>query len=347
MTIRYASLFSGIGGFELGIKAASERTGIKTECVFASEFDPESKAQDMNKQPARIIYNKNFGVFPDGDITKINAADVPECDLIVGGPPCQDYSLAGKRAGLCGAKGSMFHEFIRIVREKQPRCVLIENVKGLLSSNSGWDFARVLLELEDAGYSCEWEVRNTKAYLPQNRERVFIVGHLATGGRDRPEIFPIREGDKILDAKEPTVYCLDANYYKGVAQQARTMVLCDSGQGRKTQVRDVVAPLRANTGAGHNNLVVPDVARCLTGGGHSGGNHSDMTVLPTGIHGRIRRLTPIECERLMGFPDGFTAGVADTNRYRCIGNSVTVPVVAAIVEKILKVLSEEDNECTE
>ena len=153
--IKYASLFSGIGGFELGIKSASENTGIETECVFSSEFDPESKAKDINKQPARIIYNKNFGEYPHGDITKINASDVPDCDLIVGGPPCQDFSIAGKRAGLCGTKGSMFHEFIRIAREKQPRYLLIENVKGILSSNRGWDFARILIELEDAGYSCE------------------------------------------------------------------------------------------------------------------------------------------------------------------------------------------------
>ena len=79
--IKYASLFSGIGGFELGIRAASEQTGIKTECVFASEFDPESKAKDINNQPARTIYNKNFGEYPHGDITKINASDVPDCDL--------------------------------------------------------------------------------------------------------------------------------------------------------------------------------------------------------------------------------------------------------------------------
>ena len=248
-TIKYASLFAGIGGFELGIQAASERTGIKTECVFASEFDPESKAKDINKQPARIIYNKNFGGYPHGDITKINASDVPDCDLVVGGPPCQDYSIAGKRAGLCGTKGSMFHEFIRIVREKQPRYLLIENVKGILSSNAGWDFAKILLTLEDAGYWIEWEVRNTKTYIPQNRERVFLVGHLAGSERSGSQIFPIGEGGKPFDKEEPTVYCLDANYYKGVAQHARTMVLCDSGQGRKNQSRDeAVAPLRANTG---------------------------------------------------------------------------------------------------
>lgn len=347
--IKYASLFSGIGGFELGIQSASDKTGIKTECVFASEFDPESKAKDINKQPARIIYNKNFGVWPHGDITKINAADVPDCDIIVGGPPCQGFSIAGKREGLCGAKGSMFYEFIRIVREKQPRIVLIENVKGILSSNGGWDFAKILIELEDAGYFCEWDVINTKAYLPQNRERVFIIGHLAGSERSGSQIFPITTNDRSVDdVQNQTTNCLTSRYEGGQATGSYIIENKQHAQGN------------------------PKVAKYLTGGGHSGGMHSDMTyirvhsTLPrsskTGkggighlsktdgstycpdaannaaveLFGKIRRLTPAECEKLQGFPDNSTAGVADTNRYKCIGNSVTVPVIADIMTHIFK-----------
>ncbi len=378
--IRYASLFSGIGGFELGIQAASKQTGIKTECVFASEFDPESKAKDINKQPARIIYNKNFGEYPHGDITKIDASDVPDHDILVGGFPCQNVSIAGKREGLCGAKSGLFFDIVRIVREKQPEYLLLENVKGILSSNRGWDFARILIELEDAGYWIEWEVRNTKAYLPQNRERVFLVGHLAGSERSGSQIFPIGEGGESFDEKEPTVYCLDANYSKGVAQQSRTMVLCDSGQGRKNQSRDeAVAPLRANTGAGHNNVVihrnnfdrasndtVPTLCNHLgTGGNNVPLIHSTWPRSSTSnkggtghlqrkdgytycmdpnnhmaveMHGLIRRLTPVECELLQGFSKDWTAGVADTNRYKCVGNSVTVPVVVDIMKEILKTM---------
>jgi len=348
--IRYASLFSGIGGFELGIRCAGNEMNVETECVFASEFDPDSKAKDINRQPARMIYNKNFGEYPHGDITKINAADVPDCDFICGGPPCQDYSIAGKRAGLCGTKGSMFHEFIRIVREKQPGIILIENVKGILSSNGGWDFAKILIELEDAGYTCEWGVLNTKAYLPQNRERVFIVGHLVASRSDRPQVFPLREGSQIFDEKEPTVYCIDANYHKGVARQARTVVLCDSGNGRKNQSRDeTIAPLRANSGAGHNNIVchstLPRSSKNGKGGtGHLSkadgstycidANNNIAVEIPNDCG--IRRLTPIECERLQGFPDNFTEGISDTNRYKCIGNSVSVPVVKDIMKKIME-----------
>ena len=339
--MKIASLFSGIGGFEKGILQADPGA----EIVFASEFDPDSKAKHINNQPARQIYKKNFGEYPRGDITKIKSTDVPDHDILVGGPPCQGFSIAGKREGLCGAKGSMFYEFIRIARDKQPMLLLIENVKGLLSSNGGWDFAKILIELEDAGYWLEWQVCNTAAFLPQNRERVFIIGHLRRG-RTR-KIFPIGKSSNMVDEKQPTVYTLDANYYKGAARQSRTMILCDSGQGRKDQLRsETIAPLRANTGAGHNNVVVDvqNTAKCLTGGGHSGGNHSDMTIIQTGH--RIRRLLPTECEKLQGFPDNWTAEginndgnvvkIADTNRYKCLGNAVTVNVIEFIYKHIME-----------
>lgn len=383
--IKLASLFSGIGGFELGIQQAADESNIDIEFVFASEFDPDSKSKNINNQPARQIYRKIFGRWPEGDITKIKSADVPEHDILVGGPPCQGYSFAGKREGLQGAKGSMFYEFIRIVREKQPKHLLIENVKGVFSTNGGWDFAKILIELEDAGYWIEWQVCNTATFLPQNRERVFIIGHLTESRGSRQKIFPIGKRCGILDEKKPPVYCLDANYYKGVAQQSRTVILCDSGQGRKIQQRDeTIPPLRANTGVGHNNIIchstfprnstsnkggtghlhrddglsyccdagnnvaveIPDIAKCLTGGGHSGGNHFDMTILKT--QNKIRRLTVIEVERLQGFPDGWTAEgidanantvqISDTQRYKACGNAVSVPVIKFIAERLLKIL---------
>jgi DNA (cytosine-5)-methyltransferase 1 len=359
--IRVASLFSGIGGFEKGIQQADPTA----EIVFASEID----------KYARQIYKKNFGVEPYGDITELDAADVPEHDILVGGFPCQDVSVAGKREGLCGARSGMFFEIIRILREKQPRIVLIENVRGLLSSNQGWDFARILIELENVGYSCEWQVFNSKNHgVPQNRERVFIIGHLRGSGA-RP-IFPITENNRPdNDVQGPTTNTITSRYGKSYATGSynpthsndriydpsgvspalncaeggnrQPLSICDSGQGREDQIRsDLIAPLRANTGAGHNNIVVSGVAGCLTGGGHSGGNHSDMTILKT-LQG-ARRLTPTECERLQGFPDGWTAEgiddngeiltISDTQRYKCLGNEVTVNVVEFIARHIIEML---------
>jgi DNA (cytosine-5)-methyltransferase 1 len=418
--MKIASLFSGIGGFESGILQAD----LGAEIVFASEFDPDSKAKHINNQPARQIYKKNFGEYPHGDITKIKSTDVPDHDILVGGPPCQGFSIAGKREGLCGAKGSMFYEFIRIriARDKQPMLLLIENVKGILSSNGGWDFAKVLIELEDAGYICEWQVCNTAAFLPQNRERVFIIGHLGSG-RTR-KIFPIgnsletilkpgngndistgcistrnQSGQAQWDGSTTLISnAIDANYRKGIDNHGqRTAILCDSGQGRKDQLRnETIAPLRANTGAGHNNVVchstLPRDSTSGKGGtghlqrddglsyccdannsiaveqptvkrtplkfmGRNQKNYDDgdyaftIDLCNTGgveVDKRIRRLLPIEAERLQGFPDNWTAEginndgdrvkIADTNRYKCLGNAVTVPVIEFIATHIFKMI---------
>lgn len=374
MTIKYFSAFSGIGGFDLGI----DRTIQDAECTGYSEVD----------QYAIKIYKKHY---PDrvnfGDITKIKAETLPDFDLFCGGFPCMDVSIAGKRIGLCGARSGLFFEIIRIIRKKQPRIVFLENVKGLLSSKKGWDFARILVELDDAGYSVEWAVYNSKDFgVPQNRERVFIIGHL---GRDcGSKIFPLGEGTGNFNesgeqpGRELVSNAIDSNYYKGpdgkrqmiqitqtgtadaqrcyddsgiakalkgtsggfgaktglycISSQPRCgdaakggtgllisdensftlnknpHLICDSGLSRKKQVRtDAVPPLRANTGAGHNNIV-----------------------------NSIRRLTPLEAERLQGFPDSWTAigsdgkPISDTQRYKMLGNAVTVPVIEAIMTAI-------------
>ena len=348
--MKVASLFSGIGGFELGMLQADPNT----EIVFASEFDPDSKAKNINKQPARQIYRKNFGWWPNGDIKEINETDVPEHDILMGGFPCQDVSIAGKREGLCGPKSGMFYEIIRIVREKKPKLVFLENVKGLLSSNDGWDFAKILIELEYAGYWVEWQVIDTAWFLPQRRERVFIIGHLAGPGGSGRKIFPIGQSGKVPDTEEPRVYTLDANYYKGPAQQSRSMILCDSGQARKIQVRDeIIAPLRSNTGAGHNNCVVKRVPLKFLGRNQKNTDEGDYAFTVdscnTGdvcVNDEIRRLTPTECEKLQGFPAGWTekgiddngttVKISDTQRYKTLGNAVSVPVIQFIFKHIME-----------
>ncbi len=185
--MKVCSLFSGIGGFELGMLNAH----LDIDIVFASE---------KNKHAASI-YKNHFG--DDvlyGDITKINASDVPDHDLLCGGFPCQDVSIAGKRAGLAGERTGLFFDVIRILREKKPKYILLENVKGLLSSNGGWDFARVLLELDELGYICEWQVLNTANFgCPQDRRRVFIVGYPATLRASGFKVFPLRENEKLYN----------------------------------------------------------------------------------------------------------------------------------------------------
>jgi len=154
-------------------------------CVWANEWD----------KYAASIYRRHYGEIYEGDIRDVSADDIPDHDLLVGGFPCQDFSIAGKRAGLDGTRGTLFYEIARICERKRPRHILLENVKGLLSAQDGKNFSTILGILSDLGYRTEWMVLNSKHFgVPQNRERVFIIGHLR--GQCSGEIFPIRQQDK-------------------------------------------------------------------------------------------------------------------------------------------------------
>ena len=346
--IKVASLFSGIGGFEKGILQASEKIRIETEIVFASEID----------HYARKIYTKNYGVEPHGDITEIEATDIPDHDILCGGFPCQAFSIAGKRRGFQDCRGTLFFEIMRIAQVKRPSLLFLENVRGLLSHDAGRTFKTVLRTMDDMGYDAEWQVFNSKNHgVPQNRERVFIIGHLrGSGGR---QIFPITENDKSSgNIQGQNTNCLTSRYEGGQATgsyiiegeqyaQALTERRTDEAKEirRNTKDRDY-SPRRGkelvprNDGmancvtSGQSKEQLIQIAGCLTGGGHSGGLHSDMTALNTGYG--IRRLTPIECERLQGFPDNWTEGISDTQRYKCLGNAVTVNVIEFIATRLLK-----------
>lgn len=328
--IRTADLFCGIGGFRLGVDRAANRLNIPVKCVFSSEIEKN----------AVKIYEKNFKETPSGDITKVRTSDIPDIDILCGGFPCQDVSIAGKREGLKGKRTGLFFDVVRILQEKQPSYVFLENVKGLLNSNRGWDFARILIELEDAGYSVEWDLLNSKDFgVPQNRERVFIVGSLR--GRGRGKIFPIiRENDSICDKSRESK--------EGIYNIASTLTArqFSSWNGnyviKNLQYIGAVNPenkwlengkdLSRNYPQGNRVYSAEGIATCLSSqlGGLSGGSGLYQ------VHNsRIRKLTPVECERLQGFPDDWTAGISDTARYKCLGNSVTVNVIEAIAERIL------------
>jgi DNA (cytosine-5)-methyltransferase 1 len=211
--MRYLSTFSGIGGFELGIQQAYElayrhKEQGQAEMVLGDEYKPTGEYvegtptcigySEIDKY-ATQIYQKHFPTHHNyGDITKIVAEDLPDFDLLVGGFPCQAFSIAGKRGGFEDTRGTMFFELARILRAKQPRLFVFENVKGLLSHDGGKSFATIIQTLDELGYDCEWQVLNSKNHgVPQNRERVFIVGHLR--GTPRPEVFPFRETDGTTD----------------------------------------------------------------------------------------------------------------------------------------------------
>lgn len=203
-------MFAGVGGFGIGIKRAyglhdlqgteeheheeasspSEREGGLEPhesaglghpiCVGLSEIDPHAS----NVLRYHYPNVKNYG-----DCTKINWSEVPDFDLLVGGSPCQDFSIAGKRAGLVGARSGLVYEYIRALEEKRPARFIWENVRGVLSSHGGWDFAAILNQMASAGYSLQWQILNAKHFgVPQNRERVFVIGTRSDLGSP-PEVF--------------------------------------------------------------------------------------------------------------------------------------------------------------
>ena len=181
MKINHLDLFSGIGGFSLGLKQA----GVETDYIGFSDID----------KYANQVFKRRFPNAEQLDsITTIQPDRLPRIDLITFGFPCQDLSIAGKRGGLSANRSSLFFEAIKIIQHKKPKYFIFENVKGIISSNGGKDFDIVLRAIADIGYDGQWELCNTRWYLPQNRERIYFVGHIR--GEPRPKVFPLSKDDR-------------------------------------------------------------------------------------------------------------------------------------------------------
>lgn len=296
--MRFFSMFSGIGGFDL----AFQRHGH--ECAAHSEID---------KYAIKVYENHFQEVENYGDATKINPAELPEFDLLCGGFPCQSFSIAGKRGGFEDTRGTLFFEIARVCKERRPKLLLLENVKGLLSHDNGRTFGTILHTLGELGYWWEFQVLNSKNFgVPQNRERVFIVGHLA-GGRSEP-VFPLREGNSEVEERReripqqnfPTIFASQHKIARGMP-----MIMVHGGVLRKGEFGNGLKEECSFTldGTCGRDLLIPE--------GHN-----------------MRRLTEVECERLQGFPDNWTEGISSTQRYKCLGNAVTVNVVEEIVKRL-------------
>ena len=314
--MKIIDLFSGIGGFSLGF----QRAGYQFTEHYFSEIDKHAIAN----------YKYNFPHAKHiGDITTLHGGDFTDIDIITFGSPCVDFSLAGRRAGLKGAKSSLIEYAIALITDIRPSVFIWENVKGAFSSNARADFWAIIQAFANiGGYRLEWQLLNTSWVLPQNRERIYLIGHLA--GRSIPGVFPITEDDRLLNRKTRKKGWRGGNFKTSLA---RTITAHYSKMGS------------------YETYIIPKVAATLTGGGHSGGLHSDMTVIR---HKRdknkcIRRLTEIECERLQGFPDNWTQygdyngaikPIAKTQRYKLIGNAVTVDIVELVAKRLKFIVDE-------
>ena len=309
---RTVDLFAGVGGIRLGF----EKAGFAT--VFANDFEP--KCADT--------YNRNFKTakLTVEDITKISTDDIPDCDFVLGGFPCQAFSIAGYRQGFNDEKGrgNLFFDVARIIEAKQPTGFLLENVKNLKNHDNGKTFAVIQETLENLGYHIKAKVLNSMEYgnVPQNRERIYIVGFK---DKRKTEAFefpkPIELTTTIRDILEDNVP--EKYYYNGKPLYERL----------KDEVvdRDTVYQWRRQYVRANKSGVCPTLTANMGTGGHN---------VPIICDGKgIRKLTPRECFRIQGFPDDYELPmIADSALYKQAGNSVSVPVINRIAEQMAKVL---------
>ena len=306
-------LFAGVGAFAL----AGERH--KAESVMSVEID--------NYASSVLRYNfQNMEVW-NNDIRKLKPSYVSkhhgEIDIITSGFPCTSYSIAGKRKGFNDPRtGDLFDQTLRFVDALKPKIFIFENVKGLLNHDYGRTFAAMLIRMGELGcYEIEWQVLNSKDFgVPQNRERIFIVGHF--GEESKKKIFPIK-AKSIPPIKGESARCIDANYYKGIDNHgARTCIAVQNGHSKQN-----------GKGWNDENFFCLDTT---SGCGQGIGNQKAKSM--------IRKLKPKECERLQGFPDNWTKkgkdkkgniiDISDTQQYKMMGNSISVPVLEEINKKL-------------
>lgn len=306
-------LFSGGGGFRQG----AQRAGMKTIAHC-----------EINKW-AEKFYSQAFDVSNEeyyNDATKIISSELPNFDVLLASFPCQAFSIAGKRRGFEDARGTMFFEVARILRDKKPKYFILENVKGLLSHGGGSTFAAILQILSDIGvYSIEWSLLNSKYFgVPQNRERIFIVGYPREYGCGK--IFPLAiPTGKNNASTEEVIYW--KNSKEKWVQEKRTNV-----GTIKTQSDLCRQPLIAQLPRGNNKGGLKSECPTIT---KNQWEYNNILV-----EKRIRRLTPLECFRLQGYSDEvFLKGsqnISDAQLYKIAGNSVTVNVVYELAKKIME-----------
>jgi DNA (cytosine-5)-methyltransferase 1 len=327
--IKVIDLFAGIGGIRLGFKHAAEEFGIDVECNYTSEID----------KYACQTYSKNYpddNHKPLSDITKQDETKIPDFDVVLAGFPCQAFSIAGKRGGFEDTRGTLFFDVARIIKEKKPSAFILENVKGLVNHRGGKTLSTILNVLKnDLGYkSTQFKVLNARNYgVPQNRERIYIVGFKDGGGGFQfPEATDSSKTlSDIIENKAVNVkYYLSETYVKSIRKHKERHLSKGNGFGYEIKKNSDIANAIVCGGMGkERNLLIDYRQKNLEPVTHIKG--------VVNLEG-IRKMTPIEWERLQGFPDNWTEGVADVHRYKQLGNSVAVPVVKAVARNLINEL---------
>lgn len=318
--VRFIDLFCGIGGIRIGM----ESQGF--ECVFSSDINAECQK----------TYEENFGEKPLGDITMIDEKTVPNHDILCAGFPCQPFSISGKQKGFDDTRGTLFFEICRILNEKKPSVVFLENVKHLVHHDHGKTLNTIITKLEDLGYSVSWKVLNGADFgVAQNRERIIIIGHLNGEKFDFDKVKTVKRKmlNEFLDTEgdfeflDPAEYTLLDN-----PKQQPGSGLIFAGYRNKAIRKAGVRP-----GTEHLSRVHKQPNRIYSVKGihptlpsqESSGRFFVLTE-----DNRVRKLTINECWRIMGFPEDYKKVSAIGEQYKQLGNSVCVPMIKAVSEEI-------------
>lgn len=315
----FIDLFAGIGGFRIGLEDAGG------QCLFSSEWD----------KFAQLTYEANFGERPRGDIREIESSQIPPHDVLAAGFPCQPFSLAGvsKKNSLgrkhgfdCDSQGNLFFEIVRIADALETPVLFLENVKNLRSHDGGNTWRVIHSTLEEAGYVVSWAVVDAQACVPQHRERVYIVALRRSHFSDVDFSFemPKRSRPRLADILEPNP---DPKY-----------TLSDGLWSYLQAYKEKHRAAGNGFGYGLVDPRVDPVTRTLSARYHKDGSE----ILIQQAAGNPRRLTPRECARLMGYPDSFQIVVSDTQAYRQFGNSVAVPVVRTLANRLAATIRTRD-----
>lgn len=328
MNYKFIDLFAGIGGFRLGF----EKNNFK--CVFSSEID----------EHAREIYKINYKETPHKDITKINSKEIPYHDILLAGFPCQPFSIAGEKKGFNDTRGTLFFEIERILKDKRPKVVVLENVKHLKNHDNGNTLKIVLNSLKNLGYTTSWQVLNAKDFgVAQNRERTIIIASL-NGVKfnfhkleKKPPIY-IKD---ILEKESSEFEYLDKNEYTLIQNPKKQLsgLIFVGYRNKKIRIKGV----KENTN--HLSRVHKQPNRIYS----SKGTHPTLSAGETAgryfiyHNGRVRKLTIKECYTLMGFDNNFKLIGSKTKLYNRVVNSIVVPMVQEIAKEIKKQIFEVSN----
>lgn len=299
----FVDLFAGIGGIRIPF------TELGGKCVFSSEWD----------KAAQISYSYNFGEVPFGDITKINSDSIPKHDVLLAGFPCQAFSIIGKMKGFADTRGTMFFEVARILQHHQPKAILLENVKQLVSHDGGKTFKVILDTLAELGYSVKWKILNALDFgLPQKRERVIIVGFKSAAACEQfnfdfepiaYDLASVLEDDKNVDS---SLFASD-------------MIL--DKRRKRVEGKNVFYPSVWHENKSGNISILPYACALRTGASYN-------YLLINGY----RRPSSRELLRFQGFPEKFKIEVSHQEIRRQTGNSVAVPMIRAVAKKIIQLL---------